>query len=93
MLTAGEAAAIGLVDTVVPYEELDATIARAIESSGEPRKRPELDTRHEKLEALFRDNSADDLRTGRADAGSDEALAKLVKRIGFKACLEKPLKC
>ncbi len=83
---AEEAAAIGLVDRVVPHAELDAAVAAAIEA-GVPtgRQRPALSAKHSALEVFFGSNDADALREGKADAKGDEGLAKMMKRVGSKA--------
>ena len=83
---AEEAAAIGLVDRVVPHAELDAAVAAAIEA-GVPagRQRPPLSAKHSALEVFFGSNDVDALREGKADAKGDEGLAKMMKRVGSKA--------
>jgi enoyl-CoA hydratase/3-hydroxyacyl-CoA dehydrogenase len=82
---AEEAAAIGLVDKVVPHEELDAAIHAAIAEGAAKRERPPLSGRHEALAKFFAGNDAEALRAQTADTGGDEALAKAMKRVGFKA--------
>lgn len=83
---AAEAAAIGLVDRVVPHEELDAAVAAAI-AAGIParRERPALSERHRAIEAFFESADVDALRDGTADAGASDVLLKAVKRVGHKA--------
>jgi len=84
-LGADEAAAIGFIDKVVPHEELDAACRAAIAEGFAPRKRPALSAKHQALEAFFATNDAETLREGKADAGGNDALAKAMKRVGFKA--------
>jgi len=83
---AEEAAAIGLVDRVVPHDQLDAAVADAI-AKGVPseRKRPALSAKHAALEAFFAGNDVDALREGKADTAGDEGLAKAMKRVAGKA--------
>lgn len=85
MLGAEEAAAIGLVDRVVPHEDLDAALREAIDAGGRRRERPALSDRHRALEGFFAGNDAESLRSGSADTRGDEALAKAMKRVGPKA--------
>ena len=83
-VSAEEAKAIGLVDRVVPHDELDAAVRAAIEAGTRP-ERPTLSSRHRALETFFASHDAEALRSGTADTGGDEALAKAMKRVGFKA--------
>ena len=48
-------------------------------------RRPALSAKHAALEAFFAGNDAETLRQGKADAKGDEALAKAMKRVTFKA--------
>ena len=86
-VSADEALAIGLVDAVVPYEELDAAIAAAI-AAGPPRERrgpkPVPDA-YRPIAEFFDRHGVDELLGGRAPAPGDARLAKAVKRIGAKA--------
>ncbi len=41
--------------------------------------------KHKALEAFFAGNDAETLRQGKAEVKGDEALAKAMKRVGFKA--------
>jgi enoyl-CoA hydratase/3-hydroxyacyl-CoA dehydrogenase len=85
-LGAEEAAAVGLVDRVVPHAELDAAVAEAI-AKGLPagRTRPALSAKHAAIEAFFGSHGADVLREGKADTSGDEGLAKAMKRVASKA--------
>ena len=85
---AGEALAIGLVDSVVPYEQLDEAIAgddcrRARQPGAAPRPVPAT---HAGIAAFFESHEVRDAPDeGRARAGSDERIVKAVKRVGSKA--------
>jgi enoyl-CoA hydratase/carnithine racemase len=81
-LSAAEARRVGLVDLVVPHEQLEAT-ARSLAVDGaalgdpaEPYS-PELAA----IERLFASNRAEDLRTGRAGTGGQAALARAMKPV------------
>jgi enoyl-CoA hydratase/3-hydroxyacyl-CoA dehydrogenase len=84
-LSAEEAAAIGFIDKVVPHEDLDAACRLAIAEGIRKKERPPLSPKHLALEAFFAGNDAESLRTGKADAHGDDALAKAMKRVAFKA--------
>jgi enoyl-CoA hydratase/3-hydroxyacyl-CoA dehydrogenase len=86
-LSAEEASAIGLVDKVVRHEELDAACRAAIAEGVASKPRPALSAKHEALAAFFAGNDAETLRTGKADTSGNDALAKAMKRVGFKAPL------
>ena len=86
ILSAGDAAAIGLVDRVVAHHEFDDAIEEAVEAGTDmPPDRPALPERFVILEEFFRDHTADDLHEGRADTRVDESLARAMKRVGTKA--------
>jgi enoyl-CoA hydratase/3-hydroxyacyl-CoA dehydrogenase len=85
MVGAEEAGAIGLVDRVVPYEDLDDALREAIAAGTSRRTRPTLSARHAALEAFFAKHDAESLRSGSADTGGDEGLAKAMKRVSGKA--------
>jgi len=85
MLPAAEAEAIGFIDEVVPHEELDAACRAAVLKGIRPRVVKTLDAKHAALASFFAGNDAEHLRTGAADTGGDEALAKAMKRVGAKA--------
>jgi enoyl-CoA hydratase/3-hydroxyacyl-CoA dehydrogenase len=84
-VTPEEALAIGFIDKVVPHDELDAACRAAIAEGIKPKTRPALSAKHHALEAFFAGNDAETLRQGKADVKGDEALAKAMKRVGFKA--------
>ena len=83
---AGEALAIGLVDKVVPYEQLDEAIAETI-AAGMPTGRGArpVPATHAGIAAFFESHEVETLRTKGAPEGSDERIVKAVKRIGSKA--------
>ncbi len=85
-IAAGEALAIGLIDKVVPYEQLDDAIAEMI-AAGTPTghgPRP-VPATHAGIAAFFESHEVETLRTKGAPEGSDERIVKAVKRIGSKA--------
>jgi enoyl-CoA hydratase/3-hydroxyacyl-CoA dehydrogenase len=85
MVGAADAAAIGLVDAVAPYDRLDETIGRILDEPARPeRPRPAGDWAT--LEAFFAAHPVEAIRAG-ADTGGDAALAQAVKQVGFKAPL------
>jgi enoyl-CoA hydratase/3-hydroxyacyl-CoA dehydrogenase len=83
---ADEALAIGLVDTVVPYEQLDSAIAEAIDRGPVITRstRPVPDA-YRPIADFFDRHGVDELLRGPADAPTDVRLSKAVKRIGSKA--------
>ena len=86
MVPAVKAAAIGLVDQVVPHGELDDAILAAIEKGPVLERTPgDVPTKFASLATLFDGASADDLLAGKAYSGDDPALAKAVKKVGTKA--------
>ncbi len=82
---ADEAAAIGFVDKVVPHEALDAACRVVALEGARPHVRPSLAAKHAALETFFAANDAETLRLGKADTNGDEAIAKAMKRVSFKA--------
>jgi enoyl-CoA hydratase/3-hydroxyacyl-CoA dehydrogenase len=86
IVPAEEAAAIGLIDRVVPYEDLDAATGALIESGAGGDRRPRtVPTSHLPLAAFFDSNDVEEIRTGRADAHGDERLAAAMKAVSTKA--------
>ena len=86
---AEEALAIGLVDAVVSYEQMDEAIAKAIAAgpaaAGAPRAVPDS---YRSIADFFDRHSVDALLSGHAGQSSDASdvrVAKAVKRIGTKA--------
>jgi enoyl-CoA hydratase/3-hydroxyacyl-CoA dehydrogenase len=84
MLGAKQAAEIGLVDAVVPYEYLDAAITKMIDDGLSEIKREPLSDEWKAIQKLFRDESVEAITSGKLEI-ADEKLAKMAKRIGFKA--------
>jgi enoyl-CoA hydratase/3-hydroxyacyl-CoA dehydrogenase len=85
-VSAAEAQAIGLIDLVVPYESLDAAIAKTIaDGTARATTARAVPESHKALAELFDRNDADTLRKGSVDTKGDARLAKAVKRVGSKA--------
>lgn len=85
-LSADEALAVGVVDRVVPHEELDQAVREAIAAGPVTDRKPAaLPERYRALDAFFAGNEADRLREGKADAGGNGELAKAMKRVASKA--------
>ena len=83
-LPATQAHQIGLVDAVVPYERLDATIADMIATGFEETQRKETPAEWRPLEKLFADHPVESLRAGKVEI-DDVKLAKMAKKVSFKA--------
>ncbi len=81
MLSAEEARAIGLVDAVVPFEELDAAVVEAMRAG--KAERPALSAKHAALEAFFAVHAVDELLAGAS--AEDEPVAKASARVKQKA--------
>jgi len=85
-LSAAEARRVGLVDEVVPHDELETTARRRVlentvgRAPREPAT-PELAA----LERFFASHRADDLRLGRAATDANAVLARAMKAVGTKA--------
>ncbi len=84
-ISAADAWKLGLVDQVVPGEQLDQ-IARALAAGqftceARPPKSPEMLA----IEQFFARNRAEALRAGTADTGGDPALARAMKLVAGKA--------
>ena len=84
MLGAKQAAEIGLVDKVVAYEDLDATIKSMIDAGLSDSERSAAPAAWSALEKLFAENSVEALTSGGVSI-DDEKLAKVAKKVGFKA--------
>jgi enoyl-CoA hydratase / 3-hydroxyacyl-CoA dehydrogenase len=85
-LGAEEALAIGLVDKVVPHEQLDAAIGDAIASGRVTARAPHtVPETYRPIADFFERYGVQELLGGQADAESDPRLAKAVKRLGSKA--------
>ena len=87
MIGAKEALAIGLVDAVVPTDQLDATIHEAIDAGigAEAAEKAPLPDEFKSLQSFFGNNSAEAMRSGEASTGENALLASAVKAVGFKA--------
>lgn len=87
VLTAAEALAVGLVDQVVPYEQLDCAVARALDGSlqaEDDRGRPaDLAL----LERFFEEHSLEQILAGRVDTQHNPRLQPLVERVRSRAPL------
>jgi enoyl-CoA hydratase / 3-hydroxyacyl-CoA dehydrogenase len=83
---ADEAAAIGLIDTVVPYDELDAAIATAVAAGPVVDRTPaRVPASHVAIADYFERQSGAGPRQSGAVVPDDPRIAKAEKRIGFKA--------
>jgi enoyl-CoA hydratase / 3-hydroxyacyl-CoA dehydrogenase len=83
---AEEALAIGLVDRVVPYGQLDAAIAEAAAGGPAANRAPHpTPASHAALAEFFERHDVDSLRQGPAPDAADARIAKSVKRLAFKA--------
>jgi enoyl-CoA hydratase / 3-hydroxyacyl-CoA dehydrogenase len=85
-IDAEEALGIGLVDAVVPFEKLDATISALIAAgpSAVPGRQPVPDS-HRPIADFFDSHGVDELLKGVEPTPGDPRLAKAVKRIESKA--------
>jgi enoyl-CoA hydratase/3-hydroxyacyl-CoA dehydrogenase len=82
---ADEALAIGLIDRVVPHEELRAAVAEAIGNGAVPSRSPHpVPGTHRQLAELFARSDADALRHG-VETHEDERVASSVRRLATKA--------
>jgi enoyl-CoA hydratase/3-hydroxyacyl-CoA dehydrogenase len=86
MVTADEAAAIGLVDRAVPPGRLDAAVSEALlgASTGGRGQQPRGDE-HALLADFFERHDVATLRGGKADTGGDQRLEKAMRRTTTKA--------
>jgi enoyl-CoA hydratase/3-hydroxyacyl-CoA dehydrogenase len=83
---ADEAAVIGLVDKVVPYEHLDAAVVETIAAGRAPEKtRRPVPEEYRAIADFFDRHDIEALRSGAADAQGDLRLVKTLKRVGSKA--------
>jgi enoyl-CoA hydratase/3-hydroxyacyl-CoA dehydrogenase len=83
---ADEALAIGLVDRVVPHDQLDAAIVDVVRSGpvGERTPHAPPDT-HRALAEFFERHDADALREGHVGGAANDRVAKAVRRVASKA--------
>lgn len=82
-LSAEEALAVGLVDRVVPPQELDAAVREAL--WGDLPERPRRPDEFASLERVFAAHPAETLRRGEADTGGDARATKAQQRVASKA--------
>jgi enoyl-CoA hydratase / 3-hydroxyacyl-CoA dehydrogenase len=86
MIGADEALAIGMVDRVVPYEQLDTAIADMIASSRATARAPHpVPDVYRPIADFFDRRGVDEILSGLSEAPADARVAKAVKRIGSKA--------
>jgi enoyl-CoA hydratase / 3-hydroxyacyl-CoA dehydrogenase len=85
-IDASEALAIGLVDKVVPYDDLDAAVAEVIAAGPvtDRAERPVPDS-HRAVADFFDRHDTEALRQGKADAREDARLTRAMRRVGSKA--------
>jgi enoyl-CoA hydratase / 3-hydroxyacyl-CoA dehydrogenase len=86
IISAAEAQAIGLIDRVVPHEELEATAAALI-TAGPVRERQTspVPPSHAPLAAFFDANDVERIRLGQAETHNDDRLVAAMKAVGTKA--------
>ncbi len=83
---AEEALAIGLVDRVVPHDQLDAAIDEIIAAGRSDIRGPEpVPDTHRPIADFFDRHGVEELLEGVAEAPGDARLAKAIERIGSKA--------
>ena len=83
---AEEALSIGMVDKVVAYEQLDATIQEVIAAGPRAVRGPKpVPESHRSIAGFFDRHDVGELLAGQATLPEDARLAKSVKRIGTKA--------
>lgn len=84
-LSATDAARIGLVDQVVPEEQLEAAARQAALSPLPSESLVTLPTEFAAIARFFADNRADALRSGTANTQGDPALERIVRQVASKA--------
>ena len=86
VVAAEEAQAIGLIDRVVPHEQLDAAAA-GLMTSGPVRSRQAspVPPSHALLAAFFDANDVERIRLGQAETHNDDRLGAAMKAVGTKA--------
>jgi enoyl-CoA hydratase/carnithine racemase len=84
-LSANDARKVGIVDFVLPHEQLEEACCGIAAGPFPPKKhRPRL-PEFAALEQLFSNNCVEDLRLGKADTASDPALMRAAKAVAMKA--------
>lgn len=86
-LTAHEALEVGLVEQVVPENELESTARQAILAGLPPVPATPRPAHYAVLEAFFSTQRVDDLLAGRVDPQGDPALLRAARRVSTKAPL------
>jgi enoyl-CoA hydratase/carnithine racemase len=84
-ISAADALQIGMVDSVVPLDQLDAVCHEVALTSAAENARPDLPPPFCSLAEFFDCHSADDLREGRADTQGNDVLARAMRSIAAKA--------
>lgn len=86
MLTAEEALAIGLIDSVVSPEQLDATIAALIANGSVPSRGTRAEpAEYTPLAELFNRHPPDAIRSGAVRDDGNAQVAKAIKKVAAKA--------
>jgi enoyl-CoA hydratase/3-hydroxyacyl-CoA dehydrogenase len=86
IISAEEALAIGLVDAVVPRDEIDAAVARFAAGRPAPERHPAPPpAANQTLAAFFDTNDVEAIRNGRAPTGGDKALERAAAAVATKA--------
>jgi len=85
MLGAAEAAAIGLIDKVVPHDSLDDAIRELISAGASAAANDDREAKHKALATLFGEHDLESLLSGKVDTGDDADCARALKQVGFKA--------
>ena len=85
VVAAEEAAAIGLVDAVVPPEQLDAAVRRALCDVPTAAAHRELTAEHRVLAEFFERHDPDSLRRGAVETAGNDRLGKAMRRMAGKA--------
>jgi enoyl-CoA hydratase/3-hydroxyacyl-CoA dehydrogenase len=86
-LSANDALKIGIVDHVVPNDQLDEVCRGIAAGPFPPPKRRPRSPEFAGIEKLFAENRAENLRLGMVDTNSDQNLLRAVKQVGTKAPL------
>ncbi|HBO46028.1 MAG TPA: hypothetical protein DD670_19320 [Planctomycetaceae bacterium] len=87
-ISASEAHKVGLVDHVVPHEQLEATArSRALDATRHAARAEATSPELEAIERFFASNRADELRLGRTDTRNNPTLARAMKLVAAKGPL------
>ena len=86
IISAAEALAIGLIDAVVPREELDATVAKFVAAPPARTRHPSpVPAAYQDIATFFDANDVEAIRNGRAASGGDERLERAMAAVATKA--------